>query len=325
MSKRVLVTGAAGFIGSNLCRSLSQRGDLVYACDYFGVGDKWKNLHDALIYDFVSPCDLGGALETFHFDSILHMGAISSTTETDVDALIESNVTLTRRLWHYAAEHQVPFVYASSAAVYGDGSLGFSDEGGLDEMSGLRPLNPYGWSKLAVDRSFTLAQAHGLKEPPFWAGLRFFNVYGPREEHKAGMRSVASQIIPKIARGDSVALFKSHHPSYSDGGQLRDFIHVDDCIRVINWLLEGSALSGIYNVGTGVPRSFYDVARICHESLNQPEKVEYIDTPEAIRAKYQYFTKADMEKLKGLGYEHDFMTLEEGLNLYTRSWLELYG
>lgn len=323
MTKRVLVTGGAGFIGSNFASALANRGWLVVICDWLGSGRKWQNLDDVSITDLVHPPDLTRYLsETKNsVDAIIHMGAISSTTESDGDELVTNNIRLSIDLWEYCGRVQIPFIYASSAAVYGDGKHGFTDDWTLSALERLRPLNAYGWSKLVFDRRVALDVKHGKRVPPKWAGLRFFNVFGSREEHKGKMRSVVSQIIPRALNGEQVKLFRSHSPEYADGGQLRDFIHVVDCVEIMLWILGNEVPSGIFNLGTGRARSFLDLANATFAAMNQEPRISYIDTPESIRANYQYFTEADGASLKAMGCDHVFPELESSVAAYVRDWM----
>lgn len=324
--RSVVVTGCAGFIGSNVALALSRRGWRVIACDWFEDGEKWRNVADVELSDIVSPPDLISFLHRNQksVDAIVHLGAISSTTERAVDRLVQNNIRLTIDLWEWCARTGTTFLYASSASVYGDGSHGFDDDWSRDALSRLEPLNAYGWSKLVVDRRISMDVSEGRAAPLHWAGLRFFNVYGPREEHKGTMRSVVSQITPQILADRGVSLFRSHNPKYPDGGQLRDFIHVDDCVGVISWLLDNPGVNGIFNVGTGKARSFKDLALAVYAALQREPNITYIDTPSEIRAKYQYFTEARMERLRAAGYAQDFTSLEEGVAAYVRDWISRY-
>jgi ADP-L-glycero-D-manno-heptose 6-epimerase len=325
--KTCLITGGAGFIGSNVAVALAQKGWRVVVSDWFEDGNKWNNLHDATITDFLQPPELPAFLEREGgtLDTVIHMGAISATTETDVDALVTNNIRLTLDLWEFCTRADVPFIYASSAATYGDGEQGFTDDWSSAALLQLRPLNAYGWSKLAVDRRIVQDVEARRPVPPQWVGLKFFNVYGPREEHKGSMRSVISQFTPRILAGETVNLFRSHNPAYEDGGQLRDFVHVDDCVAVILWLLDTPEVSGIFNLGTGKARSFLDLTNACFAALNQEPRICFIDTPDAIRAKYQYFTEANMTALRAAGYGAGFKSLEDGVMDYVRSWVQLYA
>jgi len=319
-----VVTGGAGFIGSNVAAAVDERwpGRLVI-CDHLHDGDKWLNVAKREIAEVVAPGNLFDFLDGHRDDvqAVIHMGAISATTEPDVDLVLENNFRLSLRLWRWCTAQQVPFIYASSAATYGDGSQGFDDDGSIDALARLRPLNPYGWSKHLFDRLVARNLANGYAHPPQWAGLKFFNVYGPNEYHKEGQKSVVAQIYPK-ARDDAPAtLFESHHPDYADGGQLRDFVWVGDCVDVVMWLLENPSVSGLFNCGTGKARSFKDLAEAVFRALDKEPLIEYVPTPEIIRDRYQYFTEADMGRLRAAGYDRPFTELEDGVAKYVQRYL----
>jgi ADP-L-glycero-D-manno-heptose 6-epimerase len=326
MTRRlILVTGGAGFIGSNIVANLCEAGHWdVAVCDRLreaGAG-KWLNLAKHPIADFVAPEALFDwlAQRGDEVEAIVHMGAISSTTEPDADKIIHTNFTLSRDLWRWCVEHKRRLIYASSAATYGDGEAGFADADDLASLQALRPLNAYGWSKALFD-IFARREADRGAAPPQWAGLKFFNVYGPNEYHKGGMKSVIAQIWPKVAAGETVKLFKSHRPDYADGGQLRDFVYVRDAADVAAWLVEHPEVSGVYNLGTGQARSFADLARAVFAAAGKPPMIDYIDTPEVIRDRYQYFTEADMARLRAAGYAGQFTGLEAGAADYVQGFL----
>ena len=300
-----LVTGGAGFIGSNLVAALAERGSAVAVCDRLGVGDKWHNLAKHRLADLFAPERLPEFLgdNPTGFEAVVHMGAISDTTERDGDALVENNFRLSMRLWRWCAAHGVPLIYASSAATYGGGEAGFEDDGSPDYLDRLRPLNGYGWSKHLFDRWVAAQLAERAPRPPAWAGLKFFNVYGPNEYHKGAQASVAYHLFQQVSKGEPARLFQSHNPDYPDGGQLRDFIWVGDCVEVMLWLLQRGEGGGLFNVGSGRARSFADLARALFEAIERPQNIKYVPTPEAIRDKYQYFTEARMEHLRAAGYE----------------------
>ena len=319
----ILVTGGAGFIGSNLVAGLAAAGlGPVAVCDVFGHDAKWKNLAKHPVHEVVAPDDLPTFLqrEGSTLKAVFHMGAISATTETNVDLIMRTNLTLSQSLWRFCSATGCPMIYASSAATYGDGSQGFADDNDAAALAGLRPLNPYGWSKKLFD-DFAVAEASNGSAPPFWAGLKFFNVYGPNEYHKGGQRSVAHQLFEQIRDNGQVNLFKSHHPDYEDGGQLRDFVHVDDCVKLMIWLLRKRPKSGVYNCGTGKARSFKDLALAAFAAMGKQAKIDFVDTPEAIRRHYQYFTEADMTRIRAAGYDANVMSLEDGVASYIRDFL----
>ncbi|TNE36775.1 MAG: ADP-glyceromanno-heptose 6-epimerase [Alphaproteobacteria bacterium] len=323
MKDCILITGGAGFIGSNIVAALSDQGRNVIVCDWLEQEEKWKNLASSVISDFVDPDKLADWLRQNGdcLKAIIHMGAISATTETDGDRILNHNFRPSRLLWDYATENRLPFLYASSAATYGDGAAGFRDVEDEDALETLKPLNLYGWSKHAFDKFIAREITRGAMTPPQWAGLKFFNVYGPNEYHKGKMKSVIAQIYPGVAAGEEVTLFKSHHPDYEDGGQLRDFVYVKDCVSVILWLLENPKVSGLFNLGTGKARSFKDLATAVFTAAGQAPKITYRDTPIEIRDKYQYFTEANMQKLRSKGFGGNFHSLEDGIADYVTNYL----
>ncbi len=318
-----LVTGGAGFIGSNLVASLQERGEEVVVCDVLGTQDKWKNLAKRELKDLVPPSALPEWLQRHGvgLSSIIHMGAISATTETDVDKIIANNFALSKELFTFCTEGEVPLVYASSAATYGSGAQGFVDDANPEALAQLRPLNPYGWSKHLFDRWVARRVAEGLPLPPQWAGLKFFNVYGPNEYHKGSMKSVACKVYHEVQTDGIARLFKSYHPDYPDGGQRRDFVWVGDCVDVCLWLLEHPGVSGLFNLGSGQARTFVEFVRPVFTALGREERIDFIEMPEALRGKYQYFTKADMGKLVAAGYDKPLTQVEEGVRLYVEGFL----
>lgn len=323
--KRILVTGGAGFIGSNIAGALANETDYrVVIADAFGSDEKWKNLAKHRIYEIIAPGEIFYWLEANknELEAIIHMGAVSSTTETDVDLILETNFTLSRGLWNWAAQNQKRFIYASSAATYGGGEAGFSDELSLDSLARLKPLNAYGWSKQLFDQFVAIAtSAPNDKAPPQWVGLKFFNVYGPNEYHKGDQRSVVSQIFPHAEHGRPVKLFKSYHPDYKDGEQQRDFIYVKDCVKVVRWLLANPKVNGLYNCGTGQARSFNDLAKATFAAVGKAPAISYFDMPETLQDKYQYLTEADMKRLRAAGYTENFTSLEDGVKDYVQNYL----
>ena len=318
-----LVTGAGGFIGSYLAASLEAAGSTLAICDRLDKPDKMKNLAKRTLAHKIAPEDLLAFLQDHAGDieSIFHMGAISSTTEMNVALITEMNVTLPIKIWDWCRDNQVPLIYASSAATYGDGALGFDDNDSVEALQKLQPLNPYGRSKNEFDIWVAEQIAADADSPPHWAGLKFFNVYGPNEYHKGGQMSVVPQVFKQISETGRARLFQSHHPDYEDGGQLRDFVWVGDCVDVMLWLEAQPEVSGIFNCGTGQARSFRDLATAVFTALGKAVAIEYIPTPENIRDKYQYFTEANMSKLKAAGYERPATTLEEGVGRYVTDYL----
>ena len=321
----VLITGGAGFIGSNIAARLCAQGEYeVVVCDRLraAADGKCKNIAKHGVSDFVAPEALFDWLESSkrHLDGIIHMGAISSTTEPDADRILHANFTLSRDLWDWCSLRAKRFVYASSAATYGDGAQGFSDADDEARLLSLRPLNAYGYSKALFDLYARRAAERG-EQPPSWAGLKFFNVYGPNEYHKGSMKSVVAQVWPKIRDGEPVKLFRSHRNDYPDGGQLRDFVHVDDAVSMVLWMFEHQELAGIYNCGTGQARSFEDLATAAYNAVDRLPAIEYVDMPEAIRPNYQYFTEADLMRVRAAGSDRPFVTLEDGVHDYVAGFL----
>src|SRR5712672_4523589 len=286
----LLVTGGAGCIGSNVVASLNDagRGDVVVN-DMLGSETKWRNLQKRQLADFIPPADLLRWLDGRKLDAVIHLGAISDTTARDGDAVMDNNFRLSLRLLDWCTESRTPFIYASSAATYGDAER-FVDDNSLAALQRLRPMNLYGWSKHLFDLAVVERHQKGGALPPQWAGLKFFNVFGPNEYHKGEMMSLVAKRFGDAKAGNTISLFKSHRQGIGDGEQKRDFIHVDDAVAVILWLLENPSVSGIFNVGTGAARSFRDLMLAMLRALGQEPNVNYIDMPPAIRTQYQYFT-----------------------------------
>ena len=318
----ILVTGGAGFIGANVVAALQGR-EPVVVCDWFGTDDKWKNLRHAEIDQFVFPDEIDGFLAEFgnRISGVVHMGAVSATTERDVDLIVRSNLQLSRMLWTFCTVREIPFIYASSAATYGDGSEGFEDRSDDDYLRRLRPLNAYGWSKLAFDRQVMGIVRRSEPAPPRWAGLKFFNVYGPREQHKGSMRSVMTTQFERLREGGTLSLFRSDRPDYTDGGQMRDFILVDDCVDVIVWMLDNPFPSDLYNVGTGKAQTWLDAGEAMFAALGREPEIAFVDMPETLVGRYQYFTEAKMEKLAAIGAPLPRSGLRDGV-MRTYRYLE---
>lgn len=328
----LLVTGAAGFIGSCLVGYLNRKGyENIIIVDDFGEAEKRPNYEDKKIAARVERKELFQWLDSFQLpiDFVFHLGARTDTTEFDYTIHEELNLEYSKKVWNYCTEKSIPLVYASTAATYGSGELGYRDDHGLVEQ--LQPLNPYGVSKNEFDK-WVLRNSQesgvGSRElmPPFWAGLKFFNVYGPNEYHKGRMASVIFHSFNQIRDTGRVRLFRSHNPAFKDGEQLRDFIYVKDVVDICYWIMnhysdEKKIPQGLYNVGTGEARTFRDLVTAIFKSLGQPAVIEYIDTPADIRDKYQYFTEADMSKLRAAGNNKPFISLEEGVDTYVRQFL----
>lgn len=314
----IVVTGAAGFIGSYLIHRLNQDNfNAIIAVDKFDNEAKNKNLAGLKIKEKVDRDQFLGWLdqnyETIEF--IFHIGARTDTAEFDVALLNKLNTQYTKDIWTRCCQYQIPLVYASSAATYGLGENGYDDDESRIHL--LKPLNPYGQSKQDLD-VWALAQK---EKPFFWAGLKFFNVYGPNEYHKGRMASVIWHAFNQITKTDKMKLFKSHHPEFKDGEQMRDFVFVKDVAEVCLFFMHHRKNSGIYNLGSGKARTFVDLTKAVFKALGKKEDIEFIDTPADIRDKYQYFTEANMEKLKEIGYSKSFTTLEEGVNDYVKNYL----
>lgn len=320
-----VVTGGAGFIGSNVLAALEARGEDLVVCDRLRSNDKWRNLAKRELADVVHPEHLFDFLEANKqaITAIFHMGAISATTETNADLIITNNFNLSLALWKWCTRHEVRLVYASSAATYGDGAEGFDDAFSIAALARLRPLNAYGWSKHLFDRRVAREIKRGHATPPQWVGLKFFNVYGPNEHHKGGQQSVVAQVFPKAEADNPAHLFRSHRPDYRDGEQLRDFVWVGDVVDVMMWFLDHPQTSGLFNLGTGHARSFKDLASAVYRALGKEPYIKYVDMPEAIRSRYQYFTEARMQRLRDAGYDKPFTTLEEGVTEYVQRYLSM--
>jgi ADP-L-glycero-D-manno-heptose 6-epimerase len=317
----ILVTGGAGFIGSNVVASLDEAGLDVAVNDWLESGDKWRNLAKRRLADFVAPADLFRWLEGRKLDAVIHMGAISDTTATDGDRVMDNNFRLSLRLLDWCTKTRTPFIYASSAATYGDGAQGFDDDFAPAALAKLRPMNLYGWSKHLFDRAVVARHVKREPLPPRWVGLKFFNVYGPNEYHKGHMMSVLAKVFDRAKAGEPVRLFKSHREGIADGDQRRDFIYVDDTVDVIRWSLERGTANGIFNVGSGKAESFRDMIGAMFAALGRAPNIEYIDMPEAIRGQYQYFTQANMENLRRAGYDGQFTPLSSAVTRYVQNYL----
>jgi len=319
----LVITGGGGFIGSVLAWALNEAGrtDLVIA-DRFGHDEKWRNLAKRDFYEIVTIEGMPAWLDRFggEVEAIFHLGANASTTETDADLIIATNLNATIALWRWCATHGKPLIYASSAATYGDGTEGFDDAGGLAAFKRLRPMNLYGWSKHAFDL-WALREAAKGHAPPAWFGLKFFNVFGPNEYHKDDMMSLVAKNHAKIAAGETIRLFKSHRAGIANGEQSRDFVYVKDCAAVMMWLWRQRPASGIYNLGTGTASSFRALMEATGIACGVSPKIEYVDTPPAIRANYQYKTEARMDRLRGLGYNAPFTPLQEAVTDFAVNYL----
>lgn len=314
----IVVTGAAGFIGSNMVSKLNSEGynDLILV-DNFSSKEKNKNLNNK---SFIETIDRDVFFDWFkkkykQIEFVIHLGARTDTTEFDRSVFDKLNLGYSKKVWELCTDHKIPLIYASSAATYGLGELGYDDKHEI--IDNLKPLNPYGESKNDFDKWVI----HSKKSPPFWAGIKFFNVYGPNEYHKDRMASVVLHAYQQICDTKKLKLFRSHNPGFKDGEQKRDFIYVKDVVDVLYYMISNEVNSGIYNLGTGKARTFLDLAKATFKAMGVKEDIEFIDTPEDIRDKYQYFTEANMSKLAGAGYFLPFSTFEQGIDDYVKYFL----
>lgn len=324
----IIVTGAAGMIGSAMVWKLNEMGrNDIIVVDKLRTEEKWLNLRKRDYADWVDRDDLfdwlSNSANAEKITGVVHMGACSATTERDGDFLMSNNYGYSKKLWEFCAARQIPYVYASSAATYGGGELGYNDDVSVEELKKLQPLNKYGYSKKIFD-DWAFKQSITPKQ---WCGLKFFNVYGPQEYHKGRMASMVFHTFNQYRDNGGVKLFKSHKEGFKDGEQLRDFVYLKDVVDVMYYLLTEKVESGVYNIGTGEARSFLDLsmatmrAAANNPELKQEEVIEFIPMPEDLRGRYQYFTQASMEKLKRAGYTKKFTSLEDGVKDYVENYL----
>lgn len=313
----VIVTGGAGFIGSCIVRILNDMGiEDITIVDHICETDKWMNMRNKKYTEYINRDEFLEKLPEYagKVTHIIHMGACSATTERNFDFLYKNNYEYTKTLWKFCTENQISFIYASSAATYGDGKEGFDDK---EDIKRLRPLNGYGYSK----QLFDLWAEKQTIAPKQHVGFKFFNVYGPNEYFKGSMASVIFHSFNKINETGEMGLFKSYKEGYEDGGQLRDFVYVKDICKVVKFMIEHEEVSGLFNLGTGQARSFYDLAASTFKAMGLEPNIKYIEMPESLRAKYQYYTQANMEKLRSVGYTDDFYSLEDGAKDYVQNYL----
>lgn len=322
--KTILVTGGGGFVGSNLVASLMARGSHhIVVCDHFGSGEKWRNLSKHPVFEIIPPEQVFEWLEfnKQHIEMVYHLGGTASTTEKNIDLILKSNFALSLKLWRWCNVRGVRLVYSSSYATYGDGSQGFDDNIEPAYMKTLKPMNGYGWSKHLFDTHVAGAIARKEVGLPQWAGLKMFNVYGPNEYHKEDQKSVISNMALHAVQGGIVRLFRSYNPNYADGGQKRDVIYIKDVVKVLLWFLDNPKISGLFNLGTGKAGTFNDMASSIFSALGRMPNIHYIDMPEELVKKYQYFTEAKMDRLRAAGFKDEFLSPTDGIKDYVQNYL----
>lgn len=319
----VIITGGIGFIGSQVLAALEESENNIAVIDVFGSGDKWKNVAKRKTTFFISPDSIFDFLgkHNSQIKLILHFGGVSSTMEKDVDKIVKNNIQLSINLYDYCIENKIRFIYASSAATYGNGENGLSDQEDVAYLDCLKPLNAYGWSKHCIDRYVWSINNRKKSQDNGVVALKFFNVYGPNEYHKGNQSSVIYSFYNQLKEGSNLHLFKSYKNEYKDGEQCRDFVWIDDCVDVILWMIKHKEISGIYNVGSGVSRTFNDVAKIISLTLGRSCNIKYVEMPENLKEQYQYHTIANISKLYSVGYDKPMTSLEDGISTYINNFL----
>ncbi|MDX2073702.1 MAG: ADP-glyceromanno-heptose 6-epimerase [Alphaproteobacteria bacterium] len=322
--KTILVTGGAGFIGSNLVAALLARGTHhVVVCDHFGTDDKWRNLAKHPVFEIIPPEQIFDWLEfnRSQVDVVFHLASISSTTEKDIDLILKHNFQLSLKLWRWCNVRSVRLIYASSSATYGGGEHGFDDSIDLAYLQKLQPLSGYGWSKHLFDMHVAGCVARGEINLPQWIGLKTFNTYGPNEYHKGDQQSVITKVASHAMQAGTVKIFRSYNPQYADGEQQRDMIYIKDVVRVLLWCMDYPRISGLFNCGTGQASTFNQMARGIFSALGAAPRISYSDMPEGLLTKYQYYTQANMQKLRSVGFAEEFTPLEAGIKDYMQNYL----
>lgn len=322
--KTILVTGGAGFLGSNLVAALAARGTHnIVVCDSFGSDDKWRNLAKHPVFEIIPPEQMFDWLEfnRSQVELVYHLGSISSTTEKNIDLILKANFALSLKLWRWCNVRGVRLIYTSSSATYGNGNNGFNDSTELPYMQSLRPLSGYGWSKHLFDMHVVGCVARSEVAVPQWVGLKTFNAYGPNEYHKGDQQSVITKVASHAIQAGTVKLFRSYSAQYADGEQKRDVIYVKDVVRVMLWCLDYPRITGLFNCGTGQASTFNQMARAIFSALGTAPRINYTDMPEDLAPKYQYFTQANMQKLRNAGFSEEFTSLEAGIKDYVQNYL----
>lgn len=322
----IIITGGVGFIGSQVLAALEEVENNIAVVDVFGSDEKWRNVSKRRTTTFISPDSIFDFLEKHKkaIRLVLHFGGISSTMEKNVDIIVKNNINLSIDLYEYCIDNKIRFIYASSAATYGNGTNGLLDRDDVEYLDDLRPLNAYGWSKHCIDKHIWSTDNRKQSLENGVVALKFFNVYGPNEYHKGNQCSVIYSFYNQLKQGNTLQLFKSYKPEYNNGEQCRDFIWIQDCVNVVLWMIKHPTVSGIYNVGSGTPRTFNDVANIISSVLKKECAIEYIEMPKGLKEQYQYHTQANISKLRSVGYNLPMTSLEEGISFYIRDFLNTY-